>query len=115
MMKIKWIHVAIGLALVVGLLIGSHVQFAPSIAFAQTSSDSSASVAMTVTTDKIFIVRGNHLYLYKMIDDPLAKNHKFFILLGNTTIEQGSSTNATNISIPAATPSRVPVPRPPGR
>ncbi len=95
MIQIKWTHLAIGLALVVGILIGSHFQFSPGLAQAQSSTDPTLPVAMTVYNNTIYIVRGNDLYIFKTEDNRFLKNRKNIIFAGKTEIDKGLGADTT--------------------
>ncbi len=107
MITIKWSHVIIGLALVIGLLIGSHVQFTPSSALAQSASpigqfyttNSTPPVAMQVYNNNVYIVRGNNLFIFKTVESPFFKDRKFPVMIGRTVIDLDTTT--TNNVVPS--------------
>ena len=103
MIKIHWTHLAIILALVIGIFVGSQMQWSSSIAMAQDTNGSSYPfMAMTVYNNTIFIARGNTLFALKMIDHPILRNQKMFIPLGRSNIDgtfQVDTTGGTNSTL----------------
>jgi hypothetical protein len=123
MITIKWSHAIVGLALVIGLLIGSHVQFTPTPAMAQpvppmgqfSPTISPPPVAMQVYNNNVYIVRGNSLYIYKTMESPIFRDKKFPVLIGKTQIEMDTTTTnylVPNYGAPNYVPPRNPLSQP---
>ena len=102
MIKIHWTHLAIILALVVGIFLGSQMQMTPGLALAaDTNNTSNPNIAMTIYNNVVYIARGNSLYAMWVVDHPYLKNQKLFLPAGMTDIDKSYSTT-TSVATPTA-------------
>lgn len=89
MITIRWTHLAVILVLIMGLFIGSRIQFTPNLALAQQSANNpNTAVALQIFNRDIYIVKGNMLYIFQTRPHPLRKDQKTIRLLGKTEIEK---------------------------